>query len=130
MIEKAAKQLKVNVTIVLDFSHVLEYLWKAAWCFFDKGDKAVEAWINKYAIKLLKGGCSQVAKGFCQSATKRKLTKRYAVDGCAKYLLNNKKRLKYDEALVAGFLIASGIIEGACRHLINDSLDITGARWG
>ena len=38
--------------------------------------------------------------------------------------------MKYDEALVAGFPIASGIIEGACRHLINDRLDITGARWG
>jgi uncharacterized protein YaiI (UPF0178 family) len=58
MIEKTAKQLKVNVTIVLDFIYVLEYLWKAAWCFFDKGDEAVEAWIGKYAVKLLKGGCS------------------------------------------------------------------------
>jgi hypothetical protein len=45
-------------------------------------------------------------------------------DSCAKYLLNNKKRLKYDEVLAAGFPIASGIIEGACRHLINDRLDI------
>ena len=55
MIEKTAQQLSVNVTIVLDFIHVLEYLWKAAWCFFDKGDEAVEAWISKYAMKLLKG---------------------------------------------------------------------------
>ena len=130
MIEKTAKQLKVNVTIVMDFIHILEYLWKAAWCFFEKDDKAVEEWIRKYAMKILKGGCSQVAKGLRQSATKRKLTKRDAVDTCAKYLLNNKTRLKYDEALEAGFPIASGIIEGACRHLINDRLDITGARWG
>ena len=26
--------------------------------------------------------------------------------------------------------IATGAIEGACRHLIADRLDITGARWG
>ena len=71
-----------------------------------------------------------MAKGLRQSATKRKLTKRDAVDGCAKYLVKNKDRLRYDEALAAGFPIASGIIEGACRHLINDRLDITGARWG
>ncbi len=45
-------------------------------------------------------------------------------------MLNNNKSLKYDEALVAGSPIAIGIIEGACRHLINDRLDITGARWG
>jgi hypothetical protein len=47
MIEKVAKTLKVKVTIVLDFIHVLEYLWTAAWCFFDKGDEAVEAWVAK-----------------------------------------------------------------------------------
>ena len=130
MIEKVAKTLKVKVTIVLDFIHVLEYLWTAAWCFFDKGDEAVEAWVAKYAIKILKGGSSQVAKGLKQSATKRKLAKRKGVDSCAKYLLNNTKRLRYDVALSSGFPIASGIIEGACRHLINDRLDITGARWG
>jgi hypothetical protein len=130
MIERVAKTKKIKITIVLDFIHVLEYLWTAAWCFFDKGDEAVEAWVAKYAMKILKGGSSQVAKGLKQSATKRKLAKRKGVDSCAKYLLNNTKRLRYDVALSSGFPIASGIIEGACRHLINDRLDITGARWG
>jgi hypothetical protein len=54
---------------------------------------------------------------------------RAAVDDCASYLLKNKSRLCYDEALKAGYPIATGVIEGACRHLINDRLDITGARW-
>ena len=43
--------------------------------------------------------------------------------------MKNKSRLQYGDALEAGFPIASGVIEGACRHLINDRLDITGARW-
>ena len=30
----------------------------------------------------------------------------------------------------AGWPIATGAVEGACRHLIADRLDITGARWG
>jgi len=38
--------------------------------------------------------------------------------------------LGYDTALAAGWPIATGVIEGACRHLIGDRLDITGARWG
>ena len=97
---------------------------------FYKGDEAVEKWVSKYAVKILEGKCSQVAKGLRQSATKRGVEKRHAVDKCADYLLKNKTRLKYDEALKSGFPIASGIIEGACRHLINDRLDVTGARWG
>jgi hypothetical protein len=38
--------------------------------------------------------------------------------------------LRYDQALAAGWPVATGVIEGACRHLIGDRLDIGGARWG
>ncbi|CDN11909.1 hypothetical protein RintRC_7673 [Richelia intracellularis] len=51
------------------------------------------------------------------------------VDTCARYLLNNAKYLKYDDYLKAAFPIATGVIEGACRHLIKDRMDLTGARW-
>lgn len=129
LIKRVMKRLKVKATVVMDFIHVLEYLWKAAWCFFDKGDEAVEKWISQRAIKILNGQCVQVAKGIRISATKRKLSNRENVDKCARYLLKNKSRLQYADALADGLPIASGVIEGACRHLINDRLDITGARW-
>lgn len=129
LIKKVMKRLNVKATIVMDFIHVLEYLWKAAWCFFDKGDDAVEAWIAEKSVNILNGHCSQVAKGLRISATKGKITDRENIDKCADYLLKNKERLQYGKALASGFPIASGVIEGACRHLINDRLDITGARW-
>lgn len=130
LIKKVMKRLQVKATIVMDFIHVLEYLWKAAWCFYDKGDDAVEEWIAEKAVNILNGQCSQVAKGLRISATKQAISKRENIDKCADYLLKNKERLQYGEALKSGFPIASGVIEGACRHLINDRLDITGARWG
>lgn len=37
--------------------------------------------------------------------------------------------LRYDKYLPDGLPIATGVIEGACRHLICDRMDITGARW-
>jgi len=129
LINKVMEELNVKATIVMDFIHVLEYLWKAAWCFFDKGDEAVEEWIAEKSINILNGHCSQVAKGLRISATKGKITDRVNIDKCADYLLNNKERLQYGTALESGLPIASGVIEGACRHLINDRLDITGARW-
>ena len=66
-----------------------------------------------------------------RSATLPKLTPQEPkpVDTCARFLLNNGKDLKYDDYLKAGFPIATGVIEGACRHLIKDRMDITGARW-
>ncbi len=129
LVNQVMKALNITATIVMDFIHVLEYLWKAAWCFYDKGDPEVEDWITEKAVRILKGECSQVAKGIRQSATKKGIENRDNVDKCANYLLTNKPRLKYNEALQYGFPIATGVIEGACRHIINDRLDITGARW-
>jgi hypothetical protein len=88
--------------------------------------------VAQRALKILQGKAGLVAAGMKRSATKLKMEKkaREAVDICASYLLKNKSRLQYDKALASGHPIATGIIEGACRHLINDRLDITGARWG
>ena len=52
-----------------------------------------------------------------------------AADRACRYLENNAAHLHYDKALQAGWPIASGIVEGAARHLVADSLDITGSRW-
>ena len=45
----------ITVTVVIDFIHVLEYLWKAAWSFFDKGEPAAEEWVADQARKILHG---------------------------------------------------------------------------
>jgi hypothetical protein len=127
----AAKKNKVSLTIVLDFIHVLEYLWKAAHCFFTPGDKEAEPWVMQRALRLLQGKVSDVAAGIRRSATLQKLSKsaRENVDKCADYLLKYRQHLQYDQFLSKGFPIASGVIEGACRHLVKDRMDITGARW-
>lgn len=121
----------VGIAIVCDFVHVLEYLWEAAHCFNKVGSEAAEQWVYERGINILKGNAGLVAAGMRRSATKRGLTKdeRKAVDNCARYLLNHKDYLRYDEYLAQGYPIASGVIEGTCRHLINDRLDLTGARW-
>jgi len=121
----------VELVIIVDFIHVLEYLWKAAWCFHEKGDPDVEAWVLERARKVLQGRSSDVAAGVRRSATLLGLDDkaRKGADACADYLINNREYLRYDVALASGFPIATGVIEGACRHLVNDRLGITGARW-
>jgi hypothetical protein len=130
-IKKLARLYKVNISIVCDFVHILEYMWDASHCFNKVGSDAAEQWVFERAMEVLKGNASLVAGGMRRSATKRDLPKeaRKAVDKCARYLLNHKAFLHYDEYLARGYPIASGVIEGTCRHLINDRLDITGARW-
>jgi hypothetical protein len=131
LIEAEAKSRGISITIVCDIIHVIEYLWKAAWCFFEKGNRDAEKWVNERFIQILEGKACQVAAGIRRTATNRDLAKsaRKAVDTCCDYLLNKSSYLRYNEYLEQGFPIATGIIEGACRYLIKDRMDITGARW-
>jgi hypothetical protein len=122
----------VTVTVVIDFVHVLEYLWKAAWSFFDKGEPAAEEWVADQARKILHGKARQVAAGIRRRATTYEYSpaERAGADECARYLENKKDYLGYATALEKGWPIATGIIEGAARWLVKDRMDITGARWG
>ena len=51
------------------------------------------------------------------------------MDDCARYLSNHSPYLRYDRYLAKGLPIATGVIEGACRHLVQDRMAVTGARW-
>ena len=121
----------VEVTIVVDFVHVLEYLWRAAWCFFAEGDPHAETWVHNHARSVLAGRASVVAAAIRRKATRNHLdaAKRKPADTAAAYLLNKKAYLDYPTALARGWPIATGVIEGACRHLVKDRMDRTGARW-
>ena len=119
LLNKFAKKHNLNLTIVLDIIHVIEYLWKAAFVFYSQTSTQAEAWVSKRLQLILEGKSGSAAAGICPSATLGKLTaqERKPVDTCARYLLNNAKYLKYDDYLKAGFPIAR-VIEGGCRHLI------------
>ncbi len=125
------KRYGVDVVVIQDFIHVLEYLWKAAYCFHAEGSEQAEQWVMERALRILHGQASALAAGMRRSATWQGLLpdERKAVDKCAGYLLKNKSRLEYAKALESGWPIATGVIEGACRYLVKDRLEITGARW-
>lgn len=122
---------KVKPTVIIDIIHVVEYLWKAVWCFYDEGAAAAEEWVSERFLEILRGHASLVAGGIRRTATNRGLSpsERASADTCADYLLKYKAYLRYDEYLAAGLPIATGVIEGACRYLVKDRMDITGARW-
>ena len=52
------------------------------------------------------------------------------VEKCIEYLRKNAPYLRYREALEQGYPIATGVIEGACRYVVEDRMGVTGARWG
>ena len=128
----SAKRYKVEIVVVQDFVHVLEYLWKAAFALHRDDAETRETWVMDRARAVLQGKAKDVAVGLRRAATRKQLDQgaRKPVDKAADYIGNNRERLQYDRALAHGLPIATGVIEGACRHLVKDGMDITGARWG
>ena len=127
----AAKDYRVELVIILDLIHVLEYLWKAAWAFHAPGARAAESWVGERLAEILRGHSSSVAAGMRRSATLRGLSddERVPIDDCADYLLKYREFLHYDRYLAKGYPIATGVIEGACRYIVKDRMEKTGARW-
>jgi hypothetical protein len=122
----------VSVHIVIDIIHVLEYAWGAAHALHEPGDKTIEAWVARLGRTILAGASGNAAAQITPAASAAGIApgKNKNIDDTVAYLTSKAAYLHYDTALAAGWPIATGTIEGACRHLVKDRLDITGARWG
>ena len=131
-VERAARAMGVTITIVLDIVHVLEYLWRAAYAFHADGTPAAETWVENQFVKLLSGRSGgEIAKSMRLMARSHGLDAAAArpVEKAAAYLVGHTRILHYDRALADGLPIATGVIEGACRYLVQDRMGRTGARW-
>jgi hypothetical protein len=131
--DRQSEYLPENTVCILDLFHVMERLWKAAWCFFDERTQRHEAhqWVEERLKRLLEGKVDAVIRGMRYQTTQRGLKgqKRKTVREAAAYFERNRDRMKYDEYLKAGYPIGSGVVEGACRHLVKDRMERTGMRW-
>jgi hypothetical protein len=126
------QELKISRAIgILDIWHVTEYLWKLAYCFHPEGSDAAKAFVETYLRKLLEGKVGRVIGGIRQMATKRELSKPKGekVEEYLAYFAARCEYMKYDEYLAAGYPIGSGVVEGACRHLVKDRMEQSGMRW-
>jgi hypothetical protein len=120
-----------DTTDILDLLHVAPRLWQAAHLFHAEKSEAAEQFVRERLKKVLQGRGELVVRGLRAMGTKRRLTgsKRAALTKVCRYLANNRERMRYDEYLAKGYPIASGVIEGACRHLVKDRMERAGMHW-
>jgi len=116
---------------VLDIFHVLEHLGKAALCFHDEGSPQAREFVTERLRMLLGGRAGRLIGGLKQMLTKQDLSgsKRRCLEQVIGYLERNRKHMRYEICLAKGYPVGSGVIEGACRNLINDRLELTGMSW-
>ncbi|MFF4667894.1 hypothetical protein [Streptomyces sp. NPDC001282] len=131
-VEAEAARRKVTIHLIVDLIHVIEYLWKASWCFHAKDNPAAEDWGRaEHALALLHGRCAEATTRIARQADDLGLTTERCggVEEWVRYLANKEPYLGYAQALEQGWPIATGVVESACRHLIADRFNITGSRW-
>jgi hypothetical protein len=118
------------VVEILDIIHVSSYVWEAANLFESTQDNRM-AFARKRLQLILNGSVSSVLKGLRRLGTSKGLMgdKLKSLKTICGYLEKHKLRMRYDEYLMAGYPIATGVIEGACRHLVKDRMERSGMRW-
>lgn len=122
---------QARVVDILDLLHVTPRLWQAAHLFHAEGSDAASQFVRQRLKRVLDGAAAGVVRGLRQMGTKRGLAggKRARLRRACEYLEGNLRRMRYDEYIKAGYPIATGVIEGACRHVIKDRMERAGMRW-
>lgn len=115
---------------IVDIIHVSQYVWRGAKVLYHHREQQ-EAFVEDRLLRILQGDVVGVVTGMRRMATQRGLTgeQRKEMTTVCNYLANNAERMRYHEYLQAGYPIASGVIEGACRHIIKDRMEQGGMRW-
>jgi len=134
-IEAQAAERGLKVPVLIDYIHVSGYLGKAAAALHPGDPAAAGQWADGQLLRVLHGRAKAVAATLKSVAAKARANPRTRhldltdMDRAVTYLDNNRRHMRYDKALAAGWPIATGMIEGACRFVIEDRFGITGARW-
>ena len=130
-----ARERGLKVPVLIDYIHVSGYLGKAAAALHPGDPTAAGQWADGQLLRVLHGRAKAVAATLRSVAAKARNSSRTRhldladMDRAITYLENNHQHMRYDRALEKGWPVATGMIEGACRFVIEDRFGITGARW-
>jgi hypothetical protein len=117
--------------LILDFIHPNEYLWEVANSLFGETDERRNQWVADQTLLMLSGQTEQIIADFRTLAEAPQRTKRQRekLTKTANYFENNLSYMHYQTYLAKGWPIASGVVEGACRHFVKDRFELSGMRW-
>ena len=120
-----------NFIQILDFIHANEYLWQVANALFGETNAQRFDWMRTRTLQLLSGQTRHLIAEFRTLAQQPKISqrKRTQLLTTATYFERNLPFMDYPKYLSNGWPIASGVIEGACRHFVKDRCELSGMRW-
>jgi hypothetical protein len=134
-LRKRMQELFPHAIFTLDIRHPQERLWKLGRLFHDEGSAELDAWIAPLNTLLLDGKVNKLLerlRDIHASIAKHgpgTKAKRNAVAAEIKYLEKRHDMMDYANWRKQDLVMATGVIEGACRYVIGERLDCSGMRW-
>ena len=117
--------------LILDIIHASEYLWDVANALLGETHPDRTAWVKKHLLRILSGQTEIVIQSledqFQDSASSP--AQRKALKSTIGYYRRNLPYMRYDRYLDRGWPIGTGVVEGACGHLVKDRMEQSGMRW-
>jgi hypothetical protein len=125
-----------QVVITLDVRHAQERLWKIGRLFHEEGSEELAGWVEPLQTLLFGGQIKTLLdrlRTVYESIPKRgpnTKKKREELEKQIAYFEDREPIMRYVEYKRADLVLATGVIEGACRYVIGERLDCSGMRWG
>jgi hypothetical protein len=118
-------------TLVLDIIHAIEYLWDAANALLGETHPQRTDWVRERLLRILSGQTLAVIQGLEKAMTDTSLSpaQRETLKTTVGYYRRNSPYMHYDQYLQNGWPIGTGVVEGACGHLVKDRMEQSGMRW-
>jgi hypothetical protein len=118
-------------SLVLDIIHTSEYLWGAANALMGETHPERTAWVGEQLLEILSGRTTAVIQTLESLAQDPSLStaQRETLNTTIGYYQRNLPYMHYDQYLANGWPIATGVVEGACGHLVKDRMEQSGMRW-
>lgn len=116
---------------ILDFYHAAQHLWKAGQACLGGATEEAKAWFAEARHFLRHGDPGDVLGDIARASKMKKLCEsdRAAFRGLYDYLKNHRKHIDYAKFKELGLPIGSGMVESACKWLIQQRFKGTGMRW-
>jgi hypothetical protein len=120
-----------SATLVLDIIHATEYLWGSATALLGENNPERTLWVRGHLEGLLMGETERVIRALEQEAQQanRSASQVAALHTTIGYYQRNLPFMDYAAYLARGWPIGTGVVEGACGHVVKDRMEQAGMRW-
>jgi hypothetical protein len=118
-------------TLTLDIIHASEYLWDAANAWMGETHPDRTTWVGEQLLEILSGRTTaviQTLESFAQDAS-LSTSQLETLNTTIGYYQRNLPYMRYDQNLAQGWPIGTGVVEGACGHLVKDRMERSGMHW-